>query len=110
MAPSSDELGYHPVLILSALVAGARYGLEVMDRTGLSSGTVYPALRRLEAAGLLAGQWEDEGRAHEEGRPARRYYRITAAGEAALVEARDRIHQRQRALGWVEGGSGAGHG
>lgn len=105
MSPSRDQLGYHPALILSALEAGARYGLEVIERTGLSSGTVYPALRRLEAAGFLAGQWEDQERAHGDGRPARRYYRITPEGESALAEARVRIHARQRALGWADGGA-----
>jgi PadR family transcriptional regulator len=108
MSPPRDALGYHPVLILSAFAAGARYGLEVMERTGLSSGTVYPALRRLEAAGLLAGEWEGEDRARRDGRPARRYYRITPQGEAELAEARERIHARQRALGWAEGGGGRG--
>jgi DNA-binding PadR family transcriptional regulator len=102
--PSRDELGYQPALILSALSAGARYGLEVMERTGLSSGTVYPALRRLEAGGLLAGEWEEEDRAHNDGRPARRYYSVTRKGEVALAEARERIHARQRALGWADGG------
>ena len=104
MMPSRDELGYHPVLILSALASGARYGLEVMDRTGLSSGTVYPALRRLEAGGLLAADWEDQDRAHGDGRPARRYYRITPAGEVALSQARVRIQAQQRALGLADGG------
>jgi len=99
--PPGEALGYHATLILSALARGARYGLEIMDATGLSSGTVYPALRRLEAAELVAGRWEEEREAHEQGRPARRYYRITAAGEAALEAARERIREQQRALGWV---------
>lgn len=96
------------MLILSAFAAGARYGLEAIERTGLSSGTVYPALRRLEASGLLAAEWEDESRAYGDGRPARRYYRMTGEGEAALAEARRRIHERQRALGWADGGAARG--
>lgn len=107
MAADDAKLGYHGALILSAFAAGACYGLEVMDRTGLSSGTVYPALRRLERTGLLEARWEDAAQAHGNGRPARRYYRVTAEGRAALAEARERIRARQRALGWVEG-SGAG--
>lgn len=96
--------GFNDALILSALASGCRYGLEVIDRAGLSSGTVYPALRRLEAGGLVEADWEEEGEAHAEGRPARRYYRLTAAGEAALSEAVSRIHARQRALGWADRG------
>ena len=51
-----------------------------MAATGLTSGTVYPTLDRLEQAGLLNPIWEDESDAHREGRPARRYFRLTASG------------------------------
>lgn len=95
--------GFQDTLILSALAAGARYGLEVMDRTGLSSGTVYPALRRMESGGLVQADWESEAEAHASGRPARRYYRLTAAGERALAEGMERIRARQRILGWADG-------
>lgn len=100
-----DRLGYNAALILSALDAGSGYGLDVMDRTGLSAGTVYPALRRLEELGRIDGEWEEEQAAHGEGRPARRYYRITPAGQAALQEAKARIAARQQALGWADPGS-----
>lgn len=103
MSPGRSGAGYHDAIILSALAAGSRYGLEVIDRTGLSSGTVYPALRRMEASGLVEGAWEEENRAHGEGRPARRYYRLTAEGQVALSEAVARIHAQQRALGWADG-------
>jgi DNA-binding PadR family transcriptional regulator len=108
MTPSIEPLGYQRVLVLSALAAGAHYGLEVIERTGLSSGTVYPALRRLEAGGLLESDWEDEARAHDDGRPARRYYRLTREGSAALAVARDRLRAQQRALGLAEEGAGGG--
>ncbi|MFN7929787.1 MAG: hypothetical protein U0Y68_17950 [Blastocatellia bacterium] len=39
-------------LILQAVENGYRYGFDVMTITGLPSGTVYPALRRLEEAGF----------------------------------------------------------
>ena len=55
--------------------------------TGLPSGTVYPVLSRLERDGYVVSSWEDEARAHAEGRPARRYYRVTAPGVKALREA-----------------------
>ena len=50
---------------------------------------MYPALSRLERDGYLRSAWEDEQRAHNEGGPARRYYRVTAPGVNALNQARD---------------------
>jgi len=91
---------YNSVLILSAMAAGARYGLEVIERTGLSSGTIYPALRRMEAQGMVEADWEPEDEAHREGRPARRYYRVTPEGHRALKKGLAELHERQRALGW----------
>jgi PadR family transcriptional regulator, regulatory protein PadR len=82
------NLTYPTALVLRALAEGYRYGFDLMDATGLASGTVYPLLRRLEALGLVAAQWEAEDVAHREGRPARRYYQITAEGAAVLADAR----------------------
>jgi PadR family transcriptional regulator, regulatory protein PadR len=53
-------------------------------------GTLYKALQRLEAAGLLASRWEDAGLAAAEGRPRRRLYEVTGAGVLALAAARTR--------------------
>lgn len=50
-------------------------------------GTLYRALDRLQKAGMLESHWEDPAIAEGEGRPRRRLYRITAAGQAALVQA-----------------------
>jgi PadR family transcriptional regulator PadR len=47
-------------------------------------GTLYRALERLEARGLLASRWEDPQVAAMEDRPRRRLYRVTAEGEAAV--------------------------
>ncbi len=47
-------------------------------------GTLYRALARLAKAGLLAGTWEDPQLAANRGRPPRKLYEVTAAGEAAL--------------------------
>jgi DNA-binding PadR family transcriptional regulator len=52
---------------------------------------VYTTLRRLEARGLVAGQWEDAEVAEAERRPRRRYYTLTAAGAEQLAVARDRL-------------------
>lgn len=51
-------------------------------------GTLYKALDRMQKAGALESEWEDPVAAAQEGRPRRRLYRVTAAGEAALVQAR----------------------
>lgn len=74
-------------LVLLALASGLRHGFDVLDATGLPSGTVYPILRRLEAAGLVKSRWEPVLIARDEGRPPRRYYQLTGAGADALGEA-----------------------
>jgi PadR family transcriptional regulator PadR len=81
------KLGYATVEVLRAVRDGLGYGLDVMDRTGLASGTVYPTLRRLERRGFVQARWEGEAQARREGRPRRCYYRVTRAGRDALAEA-----------------------
>jgi PadR family transcriptional regulator len=75
------------LLLLSVLAVGARHGYAIIsalrDRSGgtfdLPEGTVYPALHRLEDAGLLASSWADvNGRR-------RRVYGLTDRGAAALA-------------------------
>ena len=83
-------LTYTSALILETISAGHHYGFQIMDATGLPSGTVYPALRRLENANLIASAWEDEEDAFAEQRPARKYYRFTSRGDTALAHARRR--------------------
>ena len=85
------NLTHTSALILQAIAAGYRYGFDVIGVTGLPSGTVYPALRRLEDARLVRSRWESEQTAHRENRPARKYYQVLAAGERALSEARRRF-------------------
>jgi len=79
------KLSHSAALILRTIECGYRYGFDVMEVTGLPSGTVYPALRRLERDGLITARWEEETVAFAEQRPARRYYRVTRAGKRALV-------------------------
>src|SRR5262245_3807853 len=78
------SLSYGSAAILHAVASGSRFGFDIMNATGLTSGTVYPALDRLESAGYLRSRWEEESVAHAEGRPARRYFTLTAAGATAL--------------------------
>jgi len=84
---SPRKLGYATVSILGALRAGTRYGLDIMARTDLPSGTVYPTLGRLEARGFVKGAWESAALAERESRPRRRYYSLTPAGARALADA-----------------------
>jgi PadR family transcriptional regulator, regulatory protein PadR len=81
------RLSITAVSILHAIADGYQYGFDVIDGTGLPSGTVYPALSRLERDGLVRSAWENEYDAHAEGRPARRYYKLTAVGAKALADA-----------------------
>ena len=78
------RLSFAAVTVLHAAARGAGYGFEIIDETGLPSGTVYPALARLERDGYVRSQWEDAAIAREEQRPPRRYYRVTAAGVRVL--------------------------
>jgi len=97
MAPGLS-LTLPTALVLRALSAGFRYGFDIMDATGLPSGTVYPLLRRLERLGYLDARWEEASAAHSEARPARRYYRLTGAGVNLLATARQRFPVLERAL------------
>ena len=84
-------LSYTMALILQAVENGYRYGFYIMTITGLASGTVYPALRRLEDAGFVASKWEKPTVAQQEQRPARKYYEVTKPGRTTLAGARQRF-------------------
>lgn len=76
--------GTTTLTLLAAIRDGDAYGLDLVERTGLSSGTVYPILGRLRRRGWIEGIWEDQATADAEGRPRRKYYRLTAEGRAVL--------------------------
>ena len=86
------RLTYPTALVLHALADGRHHGFDIMDATGLPSGTVYPILRRLESEGCVRSRWEKEGVARKEQRPPRRYYELTAGGRSIALEARARTH------------------
>ncbi len=85
--PETVRLSHTAALMLKTLKEGYSYGFDIMDITGLPSGTVYPALRRMESDGLIEGHWEDEQKALRDERPPRRYYKVTSAGRLKLAEA-----------------------
>lgn len=73
---------------------------EIQDREGArrltAHGTLYKALSRMEAAGLLSSRWEDPTAAAEADRPRRRLYKVTGAGEAALAAGSSRSPRRSQ--------------
>lgn len=81
-------------LVMQAIGAGHCHGFDIVEVTGYPTGTVYPALRRLERDGYVRSHWESEHTATREGRPARRYYELTASG----VKAQDAALQLLRRL------------
>ena len=69
-------------LVLRTLLAEPTqemYGLEICTEAGLPSGTIHPILARLEGLGWIESRWEDID-SREEGRPRRRYYKMTEDG------------------------------
>jgi PadR family transcriptional regulator len=77
-------------LILQAIDAGFVYGFTIMQMTGLPSGTIYPAMRRMEEDQLIRSRWERQAIADKEQRPPRKYYQLTATGRGALEASRKR--------------------
>ena len=88
--PHMGALSYTGLFVLQALAQGYKFGFDIMDVTGLPSGTVYPALRRLESLGLVDSDWETDKEARDNARPRRRYYELTKAGRTHLAEAESR--------------------
>lgn len=90
-------ISFAAAVILQALDNGYQYGFDIMDVTGLPSGTVYPALRRLEDNSYVRSKWEKHSIAQEEARPPRKYYELTKDGKDALAEARNRFRLLEQA-------------
>jgi len=94
--------GHLDMIVLAALSAGPAHGYAVIEeirrRSGqafdLPEGTIYPALHRLEQAGLLVSRWTTS----ESGRR-RRVYALTRRGDRALAERRALWQQFSDAIG-----------
>ncbi|GAA3041909.1 PadR family transcriptional regulator [Streptosporangium longisporum] len=101
---NADALrGHMDALLLSVLEQEPLHGYAIIEalqaRSGgtlnVPTGTVYPALRRLEQAGYLTGEWATVG-----GRK-RRTYRLTSAGRTALAGERSAWREFTGAIGSV---------
>ncbi len=106
--PSREQLkGHLDLLLLSVLRSSPAHGYEIIsslrERSGgtfdLPEGTVYPALHRLEQAGLLDSDWTSIG-----GRR-RRTYRLTEDGRKALQLQTSSWQRFSRAVGTVLAGA-----
>src|SRR5580698_3684728 len=87
---TEPKLSHTTAMILQAIDAGFVYGFSIMEMTGLPSGTVYPAMRRLEEDELIRSRWERQAIADREQRPPRKYYQLTNNGRTALETSRKR--------------------
>jgi DNA-binding PadR family transcriptional regulator len=93
---TEPKLSHTAAMILQTIHAGQIYGFSVMETTGLPSGTVYPAMRRLERDGLIVSKWEKQSIADVEQRPLRKYYKLTRSGETTLEAMQKRYPLLQR--------------
>jgi len=101
--------GHLDLIVLAALAAGPAHGYAVIEaikrKSGqafdLPEGTIYPALHRLEQAGLLSSRWTTA----ESGRK-RRVYALTRTGHRALAERRAVWEQFSDAIGGLLEGKG----
>jgi PadR family transcriptional regulator PadR len=92
------------LLILRTLIAGPAHGQAIakhIQRTSedllqVETGSLYPALHRLEAKGWITASWE----LSEKGKRAR-YYRLTAGGRKQLVSEQSKWRALSRAIGLI---------
>ncbi|HLJ76426.1 MAG TPA: PadR family transcriptional regulator [Acidobacteriaceae bacterium] len=99
---AEPKLSHTAALILHAVDSGFVYGFSIMEATGLPSGTVYPAMRRLERDNLIASRWEKQAIADAQGRPPRKYYKVTSDGKTILAAARKRYPLLERFIPAME--------
>ena len=95
---TETKLSHTAAMILQVVDAGYVYGFSVMEKTGLPSGTVYPAMRRLERDELIRSNWERQSIADAEQRPPRKYYKLTPAGKSTLEASRRRYPLLERLI------------
>jgi DNA-binding PadR family transcriptional regulator len=102
--------GHVETLALAALERGEAHGFEILRRLRergqgileLKEGTLYPALYRLEDAGYIRGEWEDNEQRHRG--PRRRIYHLTKKGRKELAVRRGEWGAFVRVVGDIVGG------
>jgi PadR family transcriptional regulator, regulatory protein PadR len=99
---NGSRLTHITALILQAIDSGFVYGFSIMEMTGLPSGTIYPAMRRMEEDQLIRSRWERQAIADREQRPPRKYYQLTISGKDALEVSRKRYPLIERLVPTVE--------
>jgi DNA-binding PadR family transcriptional regulator len=103
--PRESFSGHLDLLLLAALESGPAHGYGVIEHVRRTSGghfdypegTVYPALHRLESAGLLQSSWSDEGPRR------RRVYGLTARGRRELAGRRTQWERHAHSVAAVLG-------
>lgn len=101
--------GHLEALALSALSRGDAHGFEILRRLqeagsgalSLKEGSLYPALYRLETAGMVKAVWEDSSTPRRG--PRRRVYRLTAKGRRRLDAARAEFQHFTTIIGSILG-------
>ncbi len=81
-------------VVLMSDPLGPHWGYETLRATKMRSGVLYPLLGRLYEAGWLVDGWEDAEAARQEGRLARRYYKLTDPGLRELGAIARRTRER----------------
>jgi PadR family transcriptional regulator PadR len=103
--------GHLETLVLSALRKGDAHGFEILRRLELAGsgaltlkeGSLYPALYRLETAGMIKGKWEDSDTPRRG--PRRRIYRLSQKGRRRFEEARSEFQLFTTVIGGILGAS-----
>jgi PadR family transcriptional regulator, regulatory protein PadR len=103
--------GHLETLILSALRRGEAHGFEILRRLEeagsgalkLKEGSLYPAIYRLESAGMVRGNWEDNSTPRRG--PRRRIYRLTQKGRRKFDQSRGEFRQMAAVIGGILGAS-----
>ncbi len=101
--------GHLETLVLSVLRQGEAHGFEILKRLEqagsgaltLKEGSLYPALYRLESAGMISGEWEDNTTGRRG--PRRRIYKLTAKGRRRLEQARGEFEHFVAIIGGIIG-------
>jgi PadR family transcriptional regulator PadR len=102
MAANQPRLTTQTLRVLGALMwcpEAELSGAQIGRTTKLPTGTLYPILLRLDAAGWVESRWQD-GDPHILGRPRRRFYRITALGARNGAVAMREVQTAFGALAW----------